>query len=375
MTGSDLNGLTTLVVHTPERAQALEALLQLHGIKAVLRPLEGDHGIVPAPVAVMIPESDLSQGLKVLESGDTVATPKSMFKIAGLSRHLLIPVDFSSPSMTAVKLGFTIADKFGIEPFILHAYTAPVPASPAPFDSLPDSPDMEVVAEDEEIESLVSSQLSKFKRKIKEAQDAGELPAVKFSTQLLEGVPESVIVDYCKLNNPFMVIMATRDRNKKESDLIGSVTAEVMDSVRIPVFSFPDNSKLRDFKQVKRILLFCDNASQDILTVRALMSAFGYPSCQVYLTPVGDPRQSSVRNKMDSVRKYLTDTFPTAQFHEASMPDKDFRTSLNHIISEHDIQLIIMPNKKSNAFSRLFKPTLAHKCLFDCDVPLLAIPV
>lgn len=45
------------------------------------------------------------------------------------------------------------------------------------------------------------------------------------------------------------------------------------------------------------------------------------------------------------------------------------------MIADNHIQLMIVPNKKSSAFSRFFRPTLAHRILFERDVPLLVLPV
>ena len=42
---------------------------------------------------------------------------------------------------------------------------------------------------------------------------------------------------------------------------------------------------------------------------------------------------------------------------------------------EHDYDLIVVPNRRRNAFSRLFNPGLAHRLLFHTDIPMLVIPV
>ena len=43
----------------------------------------------------------------------------------------------------------------------------------------------------------------------------------------------STIVEYAKENKPEMIVMGTRGAGKKEKELIGSVTAEVLDSCRL----------------------------------------------------------------------------------------------------------------------------------------------
>lgn len=371
----DSGKLISLVIHTPERAAKLKDILEAHGIEVKLENVDANLGLVPPPMMVKIPESALLTGLKILESGEVTGSPKSMMKIAGLSSHLLIPVDFSSTPMLAVKAGFAIAERFGVEPILLHAFAAPVPASPSPFAELPDSADLELVEEGNDIRSIASGQLSKLKMEIKEAQDNGEVAALKFSTTLLEGVPEEVILDYCKMNAPMMVVMTTRDSEKKKEDLVGSVTAEVMDSCRIPVLAIPDNWKAEELHDVKRVLMFCDKTRHDVMTVRALMAAYDYPECSVYMVAADESESSASKRNLEATRKYLSDMFPTGKFSLLDIEGKSFDRDIGEEIEKRHIQLVIAPNKKSNVFSRLFRPTLAHRCLFERDVPLLALPV
>ena len=39
------------------------------------------------------------------------------------------------------------------------------------------------------------------------------------------------------------------------------------------------------------------------------------------------------------------------------------------------IDMIAMPNKKKNVFSRMFNPGLAHKILINADIPMMVIPI
>ena len=42
---------------------------------------------------------------------------------------------------------------------------------------------------------------------------------------------------------------------------------------------------------------------------------------------------------------------------------------------QRGVQMLIVPNKKRNILSRLFNPGIAHKILFERDMPLLSAPV
>jgi len=375
--GRDGN-LITLTVHTEERAIKLKEVLEFHDIEVVLEDVQVDDlPLQVVPKKVRIPVSSLALGLKILESGEANATPIALMKMAGMGRSLLIPVDFSPASMMAVRAGFFLAEKFEVEPIVLHAYLSSLFVSPSePFSHVFEDDESELdVAELEDLRKISSSKLSKFKKQIEKAQADGLIPDIRFSTTLLEGVPEQVIQDYCKQNHPLMVVMATRGIDKKESDLVGSVTAEVIDSCRIPVFTVPDNYKPLGVDKIKRIVMFCTFTGFDVVALRGLMHTFDYLSTDFYLMPVSDRLIHDVNRKSDQLCDYLTRIFPTANFHSVRLKGGKFDDCVRDLLADKDVQLIIVPNKKSSAFSRFFRPTLAHRILFERDIPLLVLPV
>lgn len=374
---SGKDNLISLAIYHDARAFKLKDILEFHDIPVVLDDVTGHDSHVIADVkSVKIPLSLLESGLKILESGDTALSPSEMFKMTGLGRSLLIPVDFSPSSMTAVEVGFNLALKFGIEPVILHAFIAPVFNPADSYGGIEPDADPEVDAiETIDLRRIAASKLSNFKKKVSEAQNNGDIPDVKFSTTLLEGVPEQVIIDYCRLNSPMLVVMSTRGVDKKESDLIGSVTAEVIDSCRVPVFTLPEGFQSQGVEKIRNIALFCNFSDIDLTVVRTLMKMFDFPSVDFVLMPVSDRPFAGVSRKLEDLRDFLAATYPTASFHVPHEIGGDFEETINNVFSRHDTKLIIVPNKKSTALSRFFKPTLAHKILYDKDLPMLVIPV
>lgn len=371
--------LITLVIHTDDRAAKLKDILEFHGISVTLEDVVIDNMPLQAnPKKVRIPVDSLPLGLKILESGDLISSPLSVMKMTGLGSHLLIPVDFSPSSIMAVKVGFFLAEKFGVEPIVMHSFIAPL------FPSEPFGEDLDEVyepqyeseaEEDMDLRKIAAAQLSKFKKQIEKAQADGSVANIKFSTSLLEGIPEQVINDYCKSNHPLMIVMSTRGIHKKESDLIGSVTAEVIDSCRVPVFTVPENYDIASLDRIKSIIFFCTFSGFDVIAMRGLMRAFDYPACNVHLLPVSDRPISNVDRRLDDLAGYFTQIYPTSTFVAEHLGPGKFDDNIRKLLEKKNVQTIIVPNKKSSAFSRFFRPTLAHKILFDKDIPLLVLPV
>ena len=93
----------------------------------------------------------------------------------------------------------------------------------------------------------VHSDLNALSDKVKAKVASGEFPDVKYTCVLREGIPEEEILRYSKENRPRIIIMGTRGKNQKDIDLIGSVTAEIIERSRVPVLAIPENTPFKQF--------------------------------------------------------------------------------------------------------------------------------
>lgn len=378
--------LISLVIFSKPRALAFRNALQANGINASLVEVNAPDPDGLHPQQVFVSPDSLSRALKILESGDFA--PVSILKMTGMGNNLLIPVDFSPSSLLAVRAGFALARKFDVEPIIMHCFDDhnfnPNQYSPREFaKDLAKDLAKEIAKDlakdhdkvDPRLLSLASQRLDEFKSHIAQLQVKGDLPDVHFSTALLRGVPEEVIIEYCKQNKPMMVVMATRGIDQKESDLVGSVTAEVIDGCRVPVYSIPDNYSFNGVEGIKNILFFCTLSNVDMVLARALMRTFDYPDCSVFLVPVSDRPIYSAGRKLDELASYFNNAYPAARFFAYPRSSRRFDDDMLRLIDDNNIHLIIVPNKKASAISRFFRPTLAHRFIFERDIPLLVFPV
>lgn len=298
---------------------------------------------------------------------------------SGMSSHLLIPFDFSDSSMLAVRVGFHFARLMKVTPVILHVYPAVwygETMSGDYFGSFDETDDLiQEAIEERDIRKVAERRFQKFRSKVNDMQKDGELPDVRYSSLLLEGVAEDQILEYCRENNPRLVVMSTRGINKKEEELIGSVTAEVLDSCRVPVFTIPDNYPEDNRKQLSRFLMFCTLEQYDILGLENMMKTFEMPKADIWLMPITHRNMEDAREKLEALYERLSDAWPDIRFHQALLQETKVNSQIDEFIKQNDIELVIAPNRKAGIFTRLFRPSVAHQCLFALDIPMLALPV
>lgn len=372
----------TLAIHTPDHAMALKRILESHHIEVRLQKYMVSGAPIAVGYRVMIHEKDLPMALKVTESMEPLTTLNLDNIISGHKGELLLPVAFNEYTICACKAGFDLASHLHLQPVLLHAYPTPIFS---PSFSLDEASNLGVdnSLEEEYNEVELSNDLRKQGRKnmkdlvaqLHEEQKNGTLPDLEFKTLMEDGVAEDVIKEYCRISPPSLVVMVTRGKEKKGEQLIGSVTAEVLDDCKVPVLSIPENCKFTLIKELKEVIFLCNMDQHDIICMDTFMRMFDYPDVTITLIPAIERSDKQLKPKLLNLKNYFSKTYPTAHFMTAIFPSKSFMPDFNNYESQRGTELIVVPNKRKNAFMRLFNPGMAHKLLFERDLPLLALPI
>lgn len=294
---------------------------------------------------------------------------------------LLIPVDLSGSSVLACRIGFALALRLHLRPVILHGYISSYMMMPqtAPI------PDVDIVDDDmAEYDSVRDAKLllrqaslrfNKFCLDIKSAQQSGDIVDVDFGRELMAGVPEDLIRQFVRDHDTKLIVMATRGASRRREELIGSITVEVIDSCRVPVFTVPENMKFDSIAAIRRLVFFCNMDKNDLKSIDSLMLMFGRPEIELHLVPVNDRDSSNISDRLDVMCSYLDDKYPQSKFFKSMIDASDFRIGLENYLKSNDIQMLVVPNKKQSVLKRLFNPGIAHRILFEKDLPMLALPI
>ena len=366
--------LITVAIHTYHRAASLKALLESNGVNATLQNVNLSRPVVSPGVRVRIRESDLPLALRIIENTDTFPAPKADMPASDGS-FVLVPTDFSQHSVRAVDLAFHLAHREKSRIVLLNTYIDPYFYGNT---QLTDASDFEPV--DSEIRRTLADQarsnMARLADSLKKRIADGSLPDVKFVTEIVEGIPEEVIGEYSKLHVPELIVMGTRGSDKKEKELIGSVTAEVLDSCRYPIITVPEMVSLNRIDDIRHMVLLCNLDQEDILAVDAIYRMFADEQIHVSLVnvPSKKPRLGAGRS-MDSLYDYCSVHYPRFSFTVQSVGADSIDDDFLRMAQPDPIDMIAVPNKKKNIFARLFNPSIAHRLLFHADIPMIAIPV
>ncbi|MDE6491003.1 MAG: universal stress protein [Muribaculaceae bacterium] len=368
--------LITVAIHTYEKATALKNLLENEGVPVVLQNVNLTQPVVSSGVRVRIRETDLPLALRIIENSEVFIHTGNGESSTELT--VLVPVDFSDYSTRAATIAFDIANRHNARIVLMHAVMTPYQIE---NDQLTDALTFgQAEAEDNRIiENEADKKMKEFAGSLRQMIKDGRLPAVKFSDEILYGLPEETIAQYAKEKSPWLIVMGTRGTGKKERELIGSVTAEVLDSCRVQALTIPENCDLRSLSDLTHVVVFGNLEQEDILALDSLLRLLpaGHTPIDVTVACIPGKKHTdeSASRASDSLLKYCTEHYPGYNFRVVTLTLDDIFNDCARIAARKHIDLIAVANKKRNIFARLFNPGLPHRLLFHFDIPMAVIPV
>lgn len=373
--GNSKHKLVTVAIHSYEKAVILKSILDTEGIPAVIQGVSIIQPIVPGNVRVRINESDLPRALAIIEQIDFTSYVKSEDDLekVKIKNEVLIPVDFSNSTLKTCEFGFNLAFDIGCVVKLVHSFFTPYYPMAIPFG---DSFSIHASDRDlyKDIRNKVESEMDMLVKNITGKIANKEFPDVKFSYMLMEGLPEEEIISYSKKRRPQAIVMGTRGSNAKDLNLIGSVTMEVIDGCRTPIFAIPENSKDQDISQMKNILFLTNFREREFKAFDIMMGFIKPYPAKVYLAHMSRKEDMWNEIKLLGTKKYLEEQYPDRDIdYELIDCDRQLEVVLEEFVKEHKIDMITMSSSRRGLFVRMFNPGIARRMLFHSDTPLLVI--
>lgn len=364
--------LVTVAIHTYEKAHILKSILESEGIPAVIHGIRIIDPVVPGNVRVRINESDLPRALRIIEEVDFTSDVEARER-QETKKEILIPVDFSDYSLVACEFGFHLANELNCEAKLLHAFFTPFYPASVPFG---DTFTLQTTDKDlfQDVKNRTEKEMQTLVEKMESRIASGSLPKIPYKTVLVEGLPEEEIITYSKKIRPTAIVMGTRGKNAKDLDLIGSVTAEVMDGCRTPVFAIPEGTKVKSLSKVNTIVFLTNFQEREFKAFDIMMTFLKDSPVKVYLAHIAKKEDVWNEIKLSGIQKRYLDLYPHLEI-EYRLIDQNvgLEVAIDQFTKEHKIDMISLSSSRRNIFARIFNPGIARRMIFHSDTPLLVI--
>ena len=366
--------LVTVAIHTFQKAQILKSILESEGIDAYIHNVNLLQPMVSAGVRVRINEVDLPRALEIIENVkfDDVEEEEEEPK-KDTKNEILVPVDFSEFTLKTCEFAFGLAKEINCSIKLMHVYFSSFYPTSIPFgDTFTGQPALEGMYKDihENVELEMKDLVSKLKIRIAE----GTIPDVDYSYTLREGLPEEEVVSYSKKIRPCAIVMGTRGSNKKEQDLIGSVTAEVIEGCKTPIFAIPENSPLHSISEMNNIVFLTNFQEREFLAIATLMEFVKNYPIRVSFVHVAKKEDRWNEIKLTGLNNYFREHYPNIQTDYTVIDGNEgIPEAIEKFVNENTIDMISLSSSPRNIFARMFNPGIARRMLFHTNTPLLVI--
>jgi len=324
---------------------------------------------------VRIRESDLQSALRVIEQVDFTSKVIEDLddEVNESSNEILIPVDFSDYTLLTCEFGFKLAHDLNCNVKLMHAFFTPFYPAAIPFTdafTIPIS-DKDIY---KDVKKKTEKDMSELVGKIDALIANKSFPKVSYTTTLIEGLPEEEIISYSKKMKPTAIVMGTRGKNAKDLDLIGSVTAEVMDGCKTPIFAVPEDAKVRNLSEIKRIVFLTNFQEREFKAFDIMMKFLKPYPVKLFLAHIAKKEDVWNEIKLSGLQKYLSESNPRLETEYKLIDQSEsLEVSLEKYLVDNNIDMISLSSSRRNLFARMFNPGIARRMLFHSDTPILVI--
>lgn len=361
------NKFVTLAIRTYKRAQMIKTTLEENGIETRIESVNLEHPEMSVGVRIRIKENDLPRALKIVEEME-IAWEEKGETLKRAEKMILLPVDFSDQLPKIIDFGFYFAESLNAKVELLYVYYSP----PFTISSVNNEVNTYTLSDSELLRQIISNanrEVTSMTNTINERIAKGELPNVPFHFELREGVPEDQIVDFCKKYQPALVIMGTRGK-KISSELIGSVTAEVIESCVSPVLALPVDMKINTPSEIKRIAFLTNFEQKDLIAIDNTISLFNWNSLEMFFIHAAQKKEVWDEVMLAGIKEYFSKHYPKIITHYELIDSTETMKQIDDYLAKHDINLLAFNSPRRNLIRRLFNPGLAFKMVLHSDTPL-----
>jgi len=371
--------LITVATLTYAKALILQNVLGTAGIDTTIQNVNEIQPLITSGVRVRIHERDLPQALSIIESKEWLSDRVVGEELLESDSHgkptmpiILVPVDFSEYSIKSIRIAFNIAQELHAEVRLLHVYFAPIYANTLPYYNDLLFPDADKTKEISSLLVKVHHDFDKLSEEVKKLIAKEHYTDVKYDCVLSEGIPEEEINRYARLNHVEMIVMGMRGKEKRDSELIGSVTADLFDRSRIPILAVPENSSLTSIYEVSHIGFLTNYSQRDLIAFDSFYKRLADKKFKVTFYHLEGKKTSQVEDQIVAgLMKYFREKYPEVGFDFEMIPQGNQMEDLDRSITDNRISLLVTSSHKRTIFSNLFTPSITKKIIFHSKTPLL----
>jgi nucleotide-binding universal stress UspA family protein len=278
-------------------------------------------------------------------------------------KNVVVPVDFSKTSATAVQIGAQLAKLMGMNLRIVHVCDLVLSGS----HSL-------TTPEQQKDEAELGKKLAKFVQKYVPAPQGSskEVPQVRLS--VLSGVAAHKIKSLSKKFSTALIVMGGVGAGVgvKMPGVYGSVATPVVMRSGCPIMLIPKGHKSTKINRLAIAFDEADEVSRIGKFSRRIVEALQPELRYVHVSKASWPAE--IETEEDFIHLTLGKAFSDYSFKFDILPEGEVVDRLTQYTKDEEIDLLVLGGKRQGFWQRLFDDHHLKPILRACEVPMLIIP-
>lgn len=363
-------GLITIAIHSKSKAEALREFLLNKRIAVYLEEVESksDSEEGNQRFLVKVPLAQLDKALSAMGVNNAVNYPEQTKLPDDGKRRILVAVDYSEDSIKACQIAFNIAKHINAKVKILHVYNNVTLPLHFPFADLVKDPD-------EGGMNVIRKKMLQFCLEIDNKIAKDQWPSVNYSYSIREGFIVEEISAFIQEYKPALVLMGTQGEHRTDNNIIGSVTADILEVTNVPVLAVPRTSNIHTLDDIKHVVYLISLKDWGFNSFDNLVDFVSYcKDVKITLLHLNfkQKNEEAIKTEMNKIKNILKEKYTDCNI-DVAIVNLDNLTSVEKIFDNDDVSMVCVNTRKRNIFGRIFSPSFTRKVLINANKALLVL--
>jgi nucleotide-binding universal stress UspA family protein len=282
-------------------------------------------------------------------------------------KKILIPTDFSDPSINAARFALALANVIDGQTLLCHAFSVPVQAPMAAQVSLP-------VIDYATVQQQTQDRLTTMAKQLEEEASKGWLANSRPIQFAADGGPFiDVINDMVEKEKANMLVMGMSGDGAVSQFFLGSCGREMISDAKIPVLLVPSSAT---FMGINKIAFATDLSEGDIDVIHSLATFASQFNAEILVAHVSEGQGDDDKQRA-KIADFLNDitskvNYPRIYFRDIKQMNVD--EGLDWLTEHGQIDMLVMVHHRSSLIDVLFNRSHTQKLARRIDIPLMVYP-
>jgi nucleotide-binding universal stress UspA family protein len=271
-------------------------------------------------------------------------------------KKIVAPIDFSETSENAAGYAASLAEFYGADLWLYHAYGMMVPVSE--IDAMFINP--------KQMQQAVEYEMEEFKKRIQSALRR----TINIHIKAEIATFTQGLTSLCNELKPDMVVMGLSGKNALARLVVGGNTIRVIQQLSYPVLVVPSKA---EFIPIRKIGFACDYEKVKITTPINPLKKFVYHfNAELLVLNVAYNNSDADPEKIEQ-GKYINELLKEFKPSFQTILSADITNGINWFIEKENIDIMVVIPKKHNLMDKLFSRSHTKDLLYHTHIPVLCM--